>query len=190
MRIRVDVRSKFAGHGFPTGFTAERQAWVALTVCDPSGVVVYSSGDLDQNADLRDEHSHDVLTGRLPYDRRLLNFQSKFIALSHKGTERSVVISVNRNLSPLSFVRPADGAVVALGRPTAFRIAKGNLPPLQTMGQSYDIRVSTPGIYQVKATLNFRHLPPTLLDHIGTPHLKHLLQIVVVDEQRTTFQVE
>ena len=46
--------------------------------------------------DLRDEHSHAVLTGHVPADHHLLNFQNKFIALANKGPERSVVLSVNR----------------------------------------------------------------------------------------------
>ncbi len=189
LRIRVNVHSKFAGHHFPTGFTAERQAWVSLTVCSPSGEVVFRSGDLDDNGDLRDEHSHQVLAGKVPYDRHLLNLQSKFIALSHRGTERSVVISVNRNLQPLNVLRPATDISVALGHPVAFRIAKGSLPPLQTIGRTYSVALHERGRYVVRAALNFRHLPPTLLDHIGVPHLKHLLQVVVIDEYESEIHV-
>src|SRR5690606_33027255 len=109
IRVHVDVKSIFAGHNLPTGFTAERQVWVSLTLTDPSGNVVYASGNLDPNSDLRDEHSHFVERGELPYDHRLLNFQSKFVVLTVQGTERSVVIPVNRHLAPLSILRPAAG---------------------------------------------------------------------------------
>ncbi|MGE4002231.1 MAG: multiheme c-type cytochrome, partial [Planctomycetaceae bacterium] len=117
IRVHVDVASKFAGHNLPTGFTAERQVWVGLTLTDPLGNVVYASGDLDPNGDLRDEHSGFVESGELAYDHKLLNFQSKFVALTAQGTERSVIISVNRHLAPLNVLRPATGNSQAQGRP-------------------------------------------------------------------------
>jgi len=184
IKLRVDVQSIFAGHNLPTGFSAERQVWVQITVRDLMGRVVFASGDLDKNQDLRDEHSHAVETRHLPHDRHLLNFQNKFTALTQKGNERSVVLSVNRHLSPLSFVRPAPGIAQSFGRAGGFRIAKGSLPPLGRQGQTYPVRLPAPGDYVVDARLNFRHLPPSLLDAIGTPHLKHLLEIVVIDQKQ------
>jgi hypothetical protein len=188
--IAVDVESIFAGHSLPTGFTAERQVWVSVTLTDPRGRVVFASGDLDANGDLRDEHSHAVLAGEVPADRLLLNFQNKFISLANKGTERSVVLSVNRNLTPVNILRPATGISASFGRPRGFRIAKGSLPPLGTLGQRYPVRFpDCPGDYLLAVRLNFRHLPPTLLDHIGTPHLKHLLEIVVIDSYDAVIHV-
>ncbi len=190
IEIRVDVRSIFSGHNFPTGFTAERQVWISLDVRDPAGRPIFTSGDLDHNQDLRDEHSHDVLAGHLGHDKHLLNFQNKFTALTNRGTERSVVISVNRFLSPLTILRPATGIAASFGRAPDFRIAKGSLPPLTTIGQSYPVTLpDCSGAYHVGVRLNFRHLPPTLLDHVGTPHLKHLLEIVVLDEYRGVIYV-
>jgi hypothetical protein len=191
VKIRADVTSKFSGHSFPTGFSAERQVWVSIEVRGPSGQLVFVSGDLDENRDLRDDHSHAVLAGHIPFDKHLLNFQSKFITLTNKGTERSVVIAVNRDLQPLTLVRPADFVAASFGRPPAFRIAKGNVPPLKTLGQTYPIHLpARPGCYTVSVQLNFRNLPPTLLDHIGVPHLKHLLEVVVIDEYQGTIVVD
>ncbi|MEQ8786676.1 MAG: multiheme c-type cytochrome [Pirellulaceae bacterium] len=181
--VTVDVTSTTAGHSLPTGFTAERQVWISIEVRDPRGKVVFASGDFDDNGDLRDDHSHAVLAGKVHYDKHLLNFQNKFIALTNKGTERSVVVSVNRHLQPLNIFRPVNTPAQSFGRPGGFRIAKGSLPPLRTMGQRYPVRLgSCSGPHTVHVRLNFRHLPPTLLDHIGTPHLKHLLETVVIDE--------
>lgn len=182
--VRVDVRSIFAGHNLPTGFSAERQVWIELKVYDPLGRVVFASGDLDKNGDLRDEHSHAVEARKLPADRLLVNFQNKFTAVTQKGNERTVVLSVNRHLSPLNFVRPATGIAQSQGRASGFRIAKASLPPLGTRAQTYPLRLPPmPGRYTIDARLNFRHLPPALLDAIGTPHLKHLLEIVVIDQK-------
>ena len=188
--VRVDVTSTFSGHNFPTGFTAERQAWVEVKVTDPLGNVVFHSGDLDENGDLRDEHSHGVEKGKLPVDRHLLNFQSKFVALTARGTERPVILSVNRHLAPLNIFRPAVGLSASYGRPVVFRVAKGSLPPLSTVGKNYPVRLpNLSGPYAVEVRLNYRHLPPSLFDKIGTPHLKHLLEVVVIDEYRATIDV-
>ena len=75
-----------AGHNLPTGFTAERQAWVEVLLQDPCGNIVFASGDLDSNGDLRDEHSLEVESGTLAYDPFLLNFQSKFVVTVAQGT--------------------------------------------------------------------------------------------------------
>lgn len=190
VRVQVDVTSKVAGHSFPTGFTAERQVWIEIKVYDPQGRCVFASGDLDRNGDLRDSHSQYVEAGEIPYDKYLLNFQNKFAGLTQKGTDRTLVIPANRHLQPLNFIRPATGISASFGRPAAFRISKGSLPPLRTMGQSYPVRLPrTPGVYLLDVKLNFRHLPPVLLDAIGTPHLKHLLEIVVIDQHRQTIEV-
>lgn len=190
IRVRVDVQSLFGGHHFPTGFTAERQVWVSIEVRDSQGQLLFVSGDLDHNQDLRDEHSHEVLVGKLHWDRHLLNFQNKFTALTNRGTERFVSLPVNRHLAPISLVRPAPGIVASFGRPAGFRIAKGSLPPLREVGRDYPVQLpESAGTCLITARLNFRHLPPSLLDHIGTPHLKHLLEVVVIDEYQGTVQV-
>ena len=189
--VRVSVRSKFAGHNFPTGFTEERQLWVSVEVCDSFGVPVFSSGTFDSNYDLRDEHSHAVEAGEVPWDRHLLNFQSKFVALTNRGTERSIILSVNRHLAPLNILRPAPGPMAAFGRPGSFRISKGSLPPLATVNRDYPVRLpKKPGEYYVKVRLNYRHIPPNLMDEIGIPHLKHLLETVVLDEFESTLTVQ
>jgi hypothetical protein len=190
-KVRVDVTSTTAGHNFPTGFTAERQAWVEVVVTDPQGCVVFASGDLDSNGDLRDEHSHDVESGRVAWDRYLMNFQSKFTILSAQGTERSVIIPVNRDLAPLNVIRPSTEAAQSFGRPTPLRVSKASLPPLATRGQNYPVKLpDCAGPYRVTVRLKFRNLPPALFDKIGIPHLKHLLEIVVIDEYRGVIQVE
>ncbi|MDP6447242.1 MAG: multiheme c-type cytochrome, partial [Pirellulaceae bacterium] len=183
VKIHVDIESVFTGHSFPTGFTAERQVWVQIEVRDALGKLVFASGDLDHNGDLRDDHSHDVLMGKMRHDHYLLNLQNKFIALGNKGTERSVILSVNRNVAPISVFRPATGIAASFGRPVGFRLAKGALAPLRSAGRTYVVDLpDCGGQYTVVVRLNFRHLPPTLFDSIGIPHLKHLLEIVVLRE--------
>ncbi|MGY8768009.1 MAG: multiheme c-type cytochrome [Pirellulales bacterium] len=188
--VQVDVTSKISGHSFPTGFSAERQAWVSVTVQDESGNTVFSSGDLDPNGDLRDNHSHFVLNGEVPKDKYLLNFQNKFVALTSQGTERSVILPVNRHLTPINIIRPSVETAASHGRASTLRIAKGSLPPLATRGQSYPVCLpNRPGIYTVDVRLNFRHIPPVLLDYIGVSHLKKQLEIVVIDQFESIIEV-
>lgn len=189
LQVVVDVTNKISGHSLPTGFTAERQLWVSMEIRDPHGRLVLVTGDLDQNGDLRDEHSHAVLSGKVSYDRLLLSFQNKFATFAQKGTENSVVIPVNRQLTPLNVLRPATGIAASFGRPATLRIAKTSLPPLATIGKSYSVQPRYTGNYQLHVRLNFRHLPPTLFDHIGIPHLKHLLEVVILDEYEATIPV-
>jgi len=190
IHVSVDVRNNVAGHNFPTGFSAERQLWVHITVCDPNGNTIFASGDLDHNHDLRDEHSHEVVLGHLHHDRHLLNFQNQFTGLTNKGTERTLVISVNRHQLPISILRPANTPVASFGRAPDFRIAKGSLPPLGTLGETYPIDLpKQSGHYTVQVRLLFRNLPPVLLDEVGAPHLKRQLQIVVIDQYQGTLKV-
>lgn len=191
VKVHVDVTSTTAGHNFPTGFTAERQAWVEVRLFDPQGRQIFASGDFDDNRDLRDEHSHQVEAGQLRRDRHLLNFQNKFTVLTAQGTERSVIIPVNRDQAPLNVIRPIAEPAQSFGRPSVFRIAKGSLPPLQTVGQTYPIHIpDCPGRYRLFVRLNYRNLPPALFDKIGISHLKHLLEVVVIDEYQCDIDVE
>lgn len=187
--IEVDVVSKFSGHSFPTGFTEERNVWVSIEVRDVAGQLVFVSGDLDSNGDLRDEHSHEVLAGRLHHDKHLFSLQNNFAVRTNKGTERTLALPINRHLLPVTMFRPSPAVPISFGRPETFRIARGSLAPLRTLSHKYPVAFPCAGVYEVTARLNFRHLPPATLDEIGTPHLKHLLEIVVIDEQQSFIEV-
>jgi hypothetical protein len=188
--IQVDVRSLVAGHNFPTGFTEERQLWVSAELFDTLGRSVFATGDFDHNGDLRDEHSHAVLGGHAHWDRHLLNFQSKFVGLATRGTERPLILSVNRQLAPLNIFRPAPEPTAAFGRTSTFRISKGSIAPLSTVSKKYSVVLpDCTGEYCLRVRLNYRHLPPHLMDEIGTPHLKPLLETVVIDQHDAVIRV-
>jgi len=62
LKLAVTVANTYqgvfsAGHSLPSGVTAERQMWIAVTARDQSGRVFYQSGQLDANGDLLDHHS-------------------------------------------------------------------------------------------------------------------------------------
>jgi hypothetical protein len=163
--LAVCVESIFEGHNFPTGFTEERQVWVQVFVYDACGRVIFASGDLDSNNDLRYVHSYDVSTGSLPRDQHLMNFQSLFLLQTDRGTERAVVIPVQRDQQQVNLMRPSATIAGARGRPGSMRIQKANLPALATRSRDYKFRAPhEPQTCSYRVRLLYRHLPPHLLD--------------------------
>jgi hypothetical protein len=62
LKLAVTVANRYqgvfsAGHSLPSGVTAERQMWIAVSARDQNGRVLYQSGQLDANGDLMDHHS-------------------------------------------------------------------------------------------------------------------------------------
>ena len=55
--VVVTVRNELDAHNLPTGSTFNRQLWLELLVHDASGDLLYESGTLDDNGDLRDHWS-------------------------------------------------------------------------------------------------------------------------------------
>jgi hypothetical protein len=67
--VSVSIRNNIDAHNLPTGTTFMRQLWLELTVMDSQGTVLYATGTLDGNGDLRDHFSsldpygdHDLIT--------------------------------------------------------------------------------------------------------------------------------
>ena len=54
LRVEVVVTNVGAGHHLPTSLTELREMWVRLVVTDAGGDVVFETGDLDENGDIRE----------------------------------------------------------------------------------------------------------------------------------------
>ena len=160
-RVEVVLESKLSGHGFPTGFTSERQAWVQVTVRDANGTVRFQSGNLDDYGDLRDAHSREVREGTATLDRQLVNFQSKNLLRQGELNDLNVVETV--------FPFDADW------------IEKQNLQPLEERSLMYFINTPSARPYTVDVSLNYRNLPPYLLRALQLDHLVDKLQIFEID---------
>ena len=74
----VEVINATDGHGVPTGFIGERVIFLEVRVLDPGGNLVFTSGDLDPNGDVRDSHSLYVHNHELPLDKQLFTLQKPF----------------------------------------------------------------------------------------------------------------
>ncbi len=127
LRYKIRVYNGTDGHGVPTGFDAERLVFLQTTVTDCQGKIVFKSGDLDPNGDVRDEHSVYVHHGELPLDKQLFSLQTKFIVRNIRGGEREQVLPVPYGLDPLPYIRPETRPHTVLGRPISARKQKQNL---------------------------------------------------------------
>lgn len=125
--FRIKVSNGTDGHGVPTGFDAERLVFLRVTVMDRNGKVVFISGDLDPNGDVRDSHSFYVHNDLLPVDRQLFSLQSRFVTRNIRGGEREQILNLPFSLDPLPFFRPATRPFTVLGRPLGARKHKQNL---------------------------------------------------------------
>ncbi len=125
--FRIQVHNGTDGHGVPTGFDAERVVFLRTTVLDSNGKVVFMSGDLDPNGDVRDSHSYYVHNGELPLDRQLFSLQTRFLTRNTRGGEREQIVPVPYSLDPLPYIRPSTRPMNVLGRPIGSRKHKQNL---------------------------------------------------------------
>jgi nitrate/TMAO reductase-like tetraheme cytochrome c subunit len=127
--FQVDVLNATTGHGVPTGFIGERVIFLQVTVLDVGGNLIYASGDLDPNGDVRDLHSLYVHNHELPLDKDLFTLQSRFLTTNVRGNEREVVLPIPFSLTPLPYINPQSNASTLEGRPTTARIHKNNIMP-------------------------------------------------------------
>ena len=142
IRFKVEVKNATDGHNVPTGFIAERLVYLQVTVTDNAGHVVFASGDLDPNGDLRDSHSLYVHDGELPQDKYLFSLQSKFLTRSLRGGEREQVLAVNYSPDPLPFARPSTFSTVLTGRTGGARIHRVGIAPLESRWAKYRVKQS------------------------------------------------
>lgn len=139
-RFKIEVKNGTDGHNVPTGFDAERVIWLHVQVINNSGEVVFESGDLDPNGDVRDLHSAYVHNNELPLDKYLFNLQSKFITRNVRGGEREQVLAINYSIDPLPFVRPEPFSTIFTGRPGGARKHKQGIAPLGHRWAPYRVK--------------------------------------------------
>ncbi len=169
LRFRVQVRNATPGHGVPTGFDAERLVWLAVDVFDRDGEIVFRSGDLDPNGDVRDTHSLYVHNGELPLDRHLFSLQSRFLTRMVRGGEREQVLAVNYSPDPLPFLRPSTTSTILTGRPLGARKHKQNIEPLGHRWAEYRVparNLTGNGPYRAEVRLKAAMVPVNLVDEI------------------------
>ncbi len=170
VKFRVEVKNGTNGHNVPTGFDAERVVWLNTTVTDSAGAVVYESGDLDPNGDVRDSHSVYVHNGAVPADDELFSLQSRFLVRMVRGGEREQVLAVNYSPDPLPFLRPSTSSTVLTGRPVGARKHRQTLPPLGAKWATYtvdrDALAGSTGPYFANVKIKSAMVPVNLIHEI------------------------
>jgi nitrate/TMAO reductase-like tetraheme cytochrome c subunit len=169
IKFAIKFNNATDGHNAPTGFDAERPLWMHVTVTDPAGKVVFESGDLDPNGDVRDLHSSYVHHGELPLDKYLFSLQSKFITQNLRGSEREQVLAVNYSVDPLPFIRPEPFSTILQGRPNGARIQRRGIEPLGHRWAEYKIdgkALTGDGPYKVDIEVKAGMVPINLITEI------------------------
>lgn len=171
VHLKIKVSNGTDGHGVPTGFDAERLVFLHVTVCDSSGRVLFVSGDLDPNGDVRDSHSVYVHNGLLPVDRQLFSLQTRFLTRNVRGGEREQVLNVPFSIDPLPYTRPETRPFTVLGRPVGARKHKQNIEVGGERWAEYAIdrdRFIGKGPYYVRVELVAGMVPVNLIHAISS----------------------
>ena len=156
IEIHAKVSNITKGHNTPTGFTGERLVWLRITVTDTDGKVIFQSGDVDSNGDVRDNESSFVHAGELPLDEQLFNLQSRFLVQSVRGGERERTVPLPYSTSSLLFLRPTWLLLVLTGEPTTERNHRKGIEPLGHRIAKYEIdggMLTGEGPYKAKVEL-------------------------------------
>jgi Cytochrome c554 and c-prime len=170
LRFSVQVKNLTDGHSVPTGLIAERNVWLQVTVSDTDGQVIYRSGDLDPNGDVRDQHSLYVSSGAIPRDKQLFNLRSPFMVRNIHGGEREQVLPANYSIDPLIFMRPEPKPSLLFGGIRDIRIQKTNIEASGSRWASYSINeelLTAHSPYTINIKLVVGQLPPHLIHAIS-----------------------
>ena len=170
LHFKLKVWNGTNGHSVPTGFDAERLLYLDIRVWDSMGRMLFRSGDLDPNGDVRDAHSFFVHNGVLPTDHQLFNLQTKFVTRNVRGGEREQILPINLSPDPLPFLRPLTRPMNVLGRPLGARKHKQTLEVGGHRWAKYHVKskyLSGNGPYHVSATLRAQMVPVNLVHRIS-----------------------
>ena len=156
--LSVTVTSLTDGHRVPTGVTAERQLWLAVTATSAGGERVYASGDLDADGNLRDDHSAAVCSGAVEPDVDLFNLQSTHWGPGQEEGDCGVPFSFEATTIQRNSLMPREARVVTYALPN---------------------EADT-----VEVTLRYRSMPPYILQVLGLEALTERLHVFTVDHRQ------
>lgn len=159
------------GHNLPSGsLGAQPEVWLNVALIDPDGKIVWETGHLDGNGDLRDLQSLEVRSGKIPLDSQLFSLQSKFLITNIKGTEREMPLPVNVDVDQIPFIRPGGTPVSLLNHPPFVRLEKRSIPALGTREARYKVpgdKLKKAGTYRLAVRVRARSEPLYFMDFVG-----------------------
>jgi hypothetical protein len=153
--LQVRLTNDRTGHDVPSGVPFIRQLWVSVSVKDGAGLVIYESGGLDANGDLKDANS--AFPER---DPDLFNTQATMLRADSvpTGLTWEARYLINPSIKPQE-TRTADYAVTVPG--------------------------GTAGPLQVEIKVRFRSFPPYVMRALGTESLLPIPIIDMAETVRT-----
>lgn len=164
--FKVKVANLTDGHNAPTGFSAERLVFLQVTVTDGTGKVVFKSGDLDPNQDVRDHESAYVINGDLPLDDQLFDLRGRIVVANSRGGERERVLPIPYPVTTIPFLRPTTRSLILTGENSGTRIHRRSLAPLDYKWANYNVdgdMLTGKGPYKAKVDLIAGMAPANLI---------------------------
>jgi len=170
LKFDVEVKNLTDGHSVPSGLIAERNVFLQVTVTDANDTIIFRSGDLDPNGDVRDTHSLYVHNGAMPRDEQLFNLRSPILVRTLHGGEREQVIPANYSFNPLIYMRPSATPAVLFDGIRDLRLQKKGIEALGHRWASYHVdskRLTGRRPYTANIKLVAGQLPPHLINGIS-----------------------
>jgi hypothetical protein len=158
--VFINIKNNIPAHNLPTGSTFLRQVWLEVVAADGSGQIIYQTGHLDTNGDLRDHFSEFDAYGDqdlIVLGSRLVDGFGTPVLLPWQATEH-----FSNSLSPLY------DRTYTLFIPT---------------------EPTTLGPIDITARLRFRSFPPHLLRTLGLADKVAKLEIFDIDAAALTVTV-
>ena len=174
------------GHNMPSGsLGAQPQIWLNVVLIDPAGRRIWETGYVDSNGDLADIHSVDVQQRRIPFDKQLMNLQTKFLTTNVKGTDREMLLPIPVDGDQLPFIRPAAQPVTVLNHPPFIRMEGHSLPPLASRTAKFSVPkriIQQPGQYRLSARMRSRAEPIYFMRYCSsTPEMERMMNEWISD---------
>ena len=197
MAFHYVITNTNSGHNLPSGsLGAQPEIWLNVALVDPDGERVWESGYVDSHGDMADEHSLDVLAGKLPFDSQLFNLQTKFLTTNVKGTDREMYLPVNFDVDQLPLLRPPQQPVSVMNHPPFVRMEGRSMPPLSSRKAEYSVPADVmkkPGKYTLAVRLRSRAEPIYFMKFVeGTDDMEQAMNEWMVDihPQAVSFEVQ
>jgi hypothetical protein len=195
LHLRYVVANRNPGHNMPTGsLGAQPQLWLNVALVNPAGQITWESGYLDSQGDLADNHSVAVHRKQVPFDRQLVNYQTKFLITNLKGTDREMPLPVNIDLDQIPFLRPAPQPVSVMNHPPLIRMEAHSIAPLGTRDANYVIpgeALCQPGTYRLSIRMRSRGEPIYFMKFVeSTPEMIGRMNEKILDIHRQTITFE
>jgi hypothetical protein len=152
--IRVVLTANKVGHDFPTGPLDIIQSWVELTVYDPAGQVIFSSGSRDER--------HFIEPGSFLFKAEPVDQYGNLI--DRHNLWEMVGVRYRRALFP----GYSDQVEYLVDCPSTVAAGKKELlPEIERDVKEHTVPpVEEPGVYRVEATLNYRKVDQYLINFL------------------------